>query len=128
MPGRLALHQTPRPMFTEQRARLAKNIPSKSVALLQGASEIPKHDSDTSYVFRQESYFFYLFGYNEPDCFGLVEGQTGKYVLFVPKIPEAYAVWFGTIPTLAQIKERVQIDHVRYVDDLLAVLTEMGVE
>lgn len=115
-------------MFTEQRARLSKSLPAKSVALLQGGAEIPKHDSDTSYVFRQESYFFYLFGYNEPDCFGLVEGQTGKSVLFVPKIPESYAVWLGSIPTLAQIKERVQIDEVRYVDDLVATLTEMGVE
>lgn len=128
MAGRIALHQTDREMFAEQRSRLAKSIPAKSVALLQGAKEEPKHDTDINHLFRQESYFFYLFGYNEPDCFGVVEGQTGKSVLFVPKIPESYAVWFGAIPTLAEIRDKVKIDEVHYTDDLLKVLESMGIE
>ena len=46
---------------------------------------------------RQESYFHYLFGVEEEDCFGAVNLQTGRSYLFVPHLPESYTVWMGKI-------------------------------
>lgn len=49
------------------------------------------------YCCRQESYFHYLFGVQEEDCFGAVDLQTGLSHLFLPRLPESYAVWMGAI-------------------------------
>ena len=31
----------------------------------------------------------------EPDCYGALEVDTGKAMLFSPKLPAEYAVWMG---------------------------------
>lgn len=43
----------------------------------------------------QESYFQWLFGGLEPGYYGSLEVDTGRATLFVPKLPEEYAVWMG---------------------------------
>jgi len=45
------------------------------------------YDTDTAKDnFRQEPFFRYLFGLNEPDCLGAVILSTGKSLLFVPEV------------------------------------------
>ena len=46
---------------------------------------------------RQESYFHYLFGVEDEDCYGALDLQTGKSYLFVPHLPESYTTWMGKI-------------------------------
>lgn len=43
----------------------------------------------------QESYFHWAFGVREPDCYGAIEVDTGKSILFIPELPEEYLVWMG---------------------------------
>ena len=47
------------------------------------------------FVFTKESYFHWTFGVLEGDCFGAVEVDTGRSILFVPNLPQEYAVWMG---------------------------------
>ena len=49
------------------------------------------------FMCRQESYFHYLFGVQEEDCFGALDFQTGLSYLFIPRLPDSYAVWMGAI-------------------------------
>lgn len=66
--------------------------------MIKGGETKTLYDSDTEISFRQESNFTYLFGASEQaDCFGAVDLATGKSLLFVPRLPEEYAVWMGEI-------------------------------
>ena len=41
---------------------------------------------------RQESYFHYLFGVEDEDFYGALDLRDGRTMLFMPRLPEAYAV------------------------------------
>ena len=67
---------------------------------------------------RQESYFQWCFGVAEPDCFGAVDVNTGKAVLFIPKLPIEYQVWMGEIYPPSHFKSKYDLDDVQFVDDV----------
>lgn len=62
--------------------------------------------ADHEDLFRQESSFQYLFGVKEAGCYATIETKTGVTTLYVPRLPEVYAVWMGEIKTLEQFKVR----------------------
>ena len=49
----------------------------------------------SSPFFLQESYFHWTFGVLEGDCFGAVEVDTARSILFFPRLPPEYAIWMG---------------------------------
>ena len=56
---------------------------------------------------RQEGYFQYLFGVNDcEDYYGACDLRMGRAILFIPRLPEQYAVWSGRILTPAAVPER----------------------
>ena len=90
--------------------------------LLRGGTDTCRHNTDHEDLFRQESFFHYLFGVEEPDCSGLIEVETCRTTLFVPRLPQEFAVWLGTIPSLETFKQKYGVDEVMYSDDLAAEL------
>ncbi len=70
------------------------------VVLLQGAASATRFDTDHELFVRQESFFHWAFGVREPDCFGSLDVATGRATLFVPRLPQEYAVWMGRIKVL----------------------------
>ena len=83
------VHQTRRERFLEDLGAAAAVIPAAALAT---------HHADCEWPFRQDSDFFYLTGFDEPDAVALLlphrpEGE--RFVLFVqPKDPAA-EVWTG---------------------------------
>lgn len=73
-------------------------------------------------VFRQESYFAYLFGVREPGFYGAIDVSSGQSFLFAPRLPADYAVWLGEIKPTSYFKERYMVDKVFYVDEIIQVL------
>ena len=84
-----------------------------------------RYDTDHENLFRQESYFHYLFGVKEPGFWGSItlnaDGTTTT-TLFCPRLPAEYAVWMGKILTPADIKDIHDVDEVFYVDEMEATL------
>ena len=66
----------------------------------------------------QESYFHWMFGVKESDCYGALEVDTGKAILFFPRLPCEYAIWMGTIHPPEHFKNKYQVDQVHYTDEV----------
>ncbi|KAF3793983.1 Xaa-Pro dipeptidase [Nymphaea thermarum] len=90
--------------------------------LLQGGTEQTRYCSDHVILFRQESYFAYLFGVREPGFYGAIDVSTGKSFLFAPRLTDEYAVWLGKIKPLSAYKERYMVSSVCYADEIGPVL------
>ncbi|XP_075290280.1 xaa-Pro dipeptidase isoform X2 [Opisthocomus hoazin] len=104
------------------RLRQNKDLQKNSVVLLQGGEETQRYCTDTGIVFRQESYFHWTFGVTEAGCFGAVDVDTGRSILFVPQLPESYAVWMGKIHPPEFFKKKYAVDEVHYVNEISSVL------
>ena len=98
--------------------------PSTGIVLLRGGVSRTRDDTDHEELFRQESYFNYLFGVAEPDWWGMIELGSGRATLFMPRLDAAYAVWMGEILSCEHYRARYGVDAVRYVDELEGALAE----
>ncbi|XP_062356013.1 xaa-Pro dipeptidase isoform X1 [Cinclus cinclus] len=105
-----------------ERLRQNKDVQKNSIVLLQGGEETQRYCTDTGIVFRQESYFHWTFGVTEAGCFGAVDVDTGRSMLFVPQLPESYAVWMGKIHPPEFFKNKYAVDEAHYVTEISSVL------
>jgi len=85
-------------MFAERRAELMEAMRAQAdhtAAIFVSAREIIRN-SDVYFEFRQDSTFFYLTGFDEPDTVALLRpGAEAPFVMFVrPHDPEM-AIWVG---------------------------------
>jgi len=82
-------------MIRPQLEEFMRRMAPKSVAIIPGAHDTQR-SNDTHYRFRQNSDFFYLTGFEEPDSLAVVKpGSDKKYTLFVrPRDPEK-EIWDG---------------------------------
>ncbi|MBD1388755.1 Xaa-Pro aminopeptidase [Neiella sp. HB171785] len=58
--------QIPLSRYVERRKALMAQLPANSIVLIPAAKELTR-SADTEFMFRQDSYFYYLTGFNEPD-------------------------------------------------------------
>ncbi|KAL0113543.1 hypothetical protein PUN28_012601 [Cardiocondyla obscurior] len=119
--------KVPMSLFRDNRHRLVSRLREKGTrsdtfVVLQGGVNVPFNDTDINWPFRQESFFQWCFGVEEPDCYGAIDVVTGASILFVPKLPAEYAIWEGKLHTLDEFKERYGVDETRYTDEIAAVL------
>uniref|UniRef100_A0A7N9B1D1 Xaa-Pro dipeptidase n=1 Tax=Mastacembelus armatus TaxID=205130 RepID=A0A7N9B1D1_9TELE len=111
-------------LFAENRRRLCKGLKEKdgvvpqSLVVLQGGEQKQRYCTDTDLLFRQESFFHWAFGVTEADCYGAIDVDTGRSILFVPKLPESYATWMGEIFPKEHFKEKYAVDEVHYTCDV----------
>lgn len=119
-------------LFAENRRRLCQGLRAKegvvpkSVVVLQGGEQKQRYCTDTDTVFRQESFFHWAFGVTEADCYGAIDVDTGRSILFVPKLPEIYSTWMGKIHPREHFKEKYGVDEVQYTSDIADVLAKMN--
>ena len=82
-------------MIRPQLEEFMRRMEQKSVAIIPAAREATR-SNDTQYRFRQDSDFYYLTGFEEPDAIAVIApGHEQKYTLFVrPRDPEQ-EIWVG---------------------------------
>jgi Xaa-Pro aminopeptidase len=82
-------------MIRPQLAEFIKRMDQKAVAIIPAAREATR-SNDTQYRYRQDSDFFYLTGFEEPESIAVIApSHDHKYTLFVrPRDPEQ-EVWIG---------------------------------
>ena len=82
-------------MIRPQLAEFMRRMAPKSVAIIPGAHDT-RRSNDTHYRFRQDSDFFYLTGFEEPDSLAVIRPEKDpKYTLFVRPRDPAREIWDG---------------------------------
>lgn len=82
--------------FARRRQALMADMQENSIAVIPSAREIIRNH-DVHYPFRQDSNFYYLTGFDEPDAVAvLIPGREhGEYVLFCREKDPARELWDG---------------------------------
>ena len=112
--------------FKNRRELLVGKLPDKSIVLLPGAT-LKTRNHDVEYPFHQESSFFYLTGFNEPNSVAALckkpEGLSDT--LFVePKIKEQ-EIWTGKRLGAEQAKKKLNFQQAFSVDEQNAEIPKM---
>src|SRR5918997_3801429 len=112
-------------MTRPQLAEFMRRMEPNSVAILPSAREVTR-SNDTEYRFRQDSDFYYLTGFQEPDSVAVVApSKEERFTLFVrPRDPEK-EVWTGRRAGVEGAKERYGADAAFPVEEFQEKLTEL---
>ncbi len=82
--------------FSARRQALLEQMSDKSIAIIQAAPECLRN-GDSHYRFRQNSDFYYLTGFNEPESVAVFipSRKEGQYILFNREKDPKAEVWTG---------------------------------
>jgi len=81
--------------FATRRRRLMSTMGRGAAAVLVSAHEVARN-GDVDYPFRQDSTFYYLTGFEEPDAVAVLRpGHHEPFVMFVRPHDPAQAIWVG---------------------------------
>ncbi|MEO2266502.1 Xaa-Pro aminopeptidase [Pseudoalteromonas sp. YIC-656] len=81
--------------YLARQHQLLAQMKHNSVAVIPAAKEITR-SRDTEFPFRQDSDFFYLTGFNEPDAMlVLIKGEVQKSVIYVRAKDKTAEIWHG---------------------------------
>ncbi|HEU4318513.1 MAG TPA: aminopeptidase P N-terminal domain-containing protein [Acidimicrobiia bacterium] len=112
--------------YAEARARLAEVVGPDGLAVIPAAHEVIRN-YDVPHPFRQDSTFWYLTGFDEPESVAVIAPghPDGDFTLFVrPKDP-AQEVWTGIRAGTEGAKETYGADAAYELSELDAVLERM---
>jgi Xaa-Pro aminopeptidase len=111
--------------YQNRRRRLAIQLPENSIALIPAATEAVRN-GDAHYRFRQDSDFYYLTGFNEPDAVLLIgSGKSGTSVLFNRPRNFAEEQWTGQRLGQEDACTQLGIDDAYPLDRLRTKLPEL---
>lgn len=109
--------------YAEHRKRLAKLVGDDGLAVIPAAHEVIRN-FDVPHPFRQDTAFWYLTGFHEPDAVAVIAPghEDGEYTLFVRPRDPAQEVWTGFRTGVEGAKERFGADAAYEISELDDVL------
>ena len=112
--------------FKKRRKQLMQHIGIGNIAII-GSAAVRTRNRDVNYPFRQDSDFYYLTGFNEPDSLAVfIPGRKqGEYILFCREFDEKKALWEGAHAGLEGATTHYKADDSFPIDDLDDILPGM---
>jgi Xaa-Pro aminopeptidase len=112
--------------FRHHRQSLAARIGSSAAALVPAADETIRND-DVTHEFRQDSEFFYLTGFHEPEALAVIvpDHPEGDYHLFVRPRDRDLEIWNGYRAGVEGARERFGADQAYSTADIDSVLPRL---
>jgi Xaa-Pro aminopeptidase len=112
-------------MPREQLAELMRRMGDDAVAIIPAAREATR-SNDTEYRFRQDSDFYYLTGFNEPDAIAVIApSRERRYTLFVRPRDREKETWTGRRAGVEGAVERYGADEAFTVEEFTGKLREL---
>lgn len=84
---------TPASVYAQRRARLAAHLGKDGIAIIPTAPE-QRRNRDGDYLYRHDSYFYYLSGFTEPKAWLVITGD-GRTTLFCQPKDLEREIWDG---------------------------------
>lgn len=112
--------------FKSRRKQLMAYIGKDNIAIISSAS-IRTRNRDVDYPFRQDSDFYYLTGFNEPEALAVfIPGRKqGEYILFCREYDQQKALWEGAHAGLEGATISYGADDSFPIDDVADILPGM---
>lgn len=115
--------------YTSNRANLAAQLPSKSVAVFT-ANELMPRNGDEFFPFRQQSDFYYLTGIDAENAFLLIApdypDESLREVLFIEPYDEVKVTWLGEMLDAKQAAEISGVKTVKGSDAFWMTLNDIA--
>ena len=118
--------ELPKEEFWERRTRVFAQMQPNSALLL--FSEIEKRrNNDCSYPFRQDSYFWYLTGFNEPNAALLLlkTEQAEKAIIFLRPRDPLLETWNGRRLGVERAPQQVNVNEAYSIEEFATVLPKI---
>jgi Xaa-Pro aminopeptidase len=112
--------------FKRRRKQLMAHIGKDNIAIISSATTRMRN-RDVDYPFRQDSDFYYLTGFNEPNALAVfIPGRKqGQYILFCREYNVQKALWEGAHAGLEGATEHYGADDSFPIDDVADILPGM---
>ena len=109
-----------------RRKKLMSLMPRNAVALLKSAP-MKTRNGDVDYLYRQDSNFYYLTGFDEADSFlVLIPGRReGQVILFCQPKDKLKEQWQGAVLGPTKAVNELGVDQAFSIDDIENVLPEL---
>ena len=109
--------------YLKRRQRVSQQIGEGAIAVLLAAKEKIR-SKDTEYTYRQDSNFFYLTGFNEPDAALIIAPgrEAGESILFCRPRDKKAEIWHGHRLGPEQAVERLNIEQALSIESFYSEL------
>ena len=110
--------------FAIRRQKLMQSLAGGAIIITAG-HDAPRNN-DVDYEFRQQSPFWYLTGFDEPDAVAVLRpGNPDPYVLFVRPYDPKFEIWVGYRAGVEGAMKRHGADAAYSIDDIDAELPKL---
>jgi Xaa-Pro aminopeptidase len=110
-------------IYAQRRARVAAQLGKDGIAVIPTAPERPRN-RDSDYIYRHDSYFYYLTGFGEPNAWLVITGD-GKSTLFCAPKDLEREIWDGFRLGPDAAPAALGVDAAHSVDELDAKLPKL---
>ncbi|MFI3256302.1 MAG: Xaa-Pro aminopeptidase [Psittacicella sp.] len=119
------LNTMPKEEFLERRKKLINLLPENSLSFIFSSKEQTRN-SDCEFKFRQNSYFWYVTGFNEPDSILVIEKSNSKIetTMFLREVDPLMETWYGKRLGTKKAPESLGVDKAYNINDFMVIIKE----